>query len=78
MPMRVHQEPQTCGALEAPDRAIRLPEVVKITARSKTRIYDGIRAGSFPAGFLIGARARAWMLSEVMQWLESKRSGGVV
>lgn len=75
MPMRVHQEPQASGALEATDRAIRLPEVVRITARSKSRIYDDIRAGLFPAGFLIGGRARAWSLVAVNAWLESRKAG---
>lgn len=77
MPMRVQKEPQPSSGLPQPyDRATRLPEVIQITQRSKTMIYEDIRAGRFPAGFLIGRKARAWMLSDVMGWLESCKQGG--
>lgn len=76
MAAKTHQEPQTVGIPQPNDRAVRLREVIQITQRSKTMLYSDIRAGSFPAGFLIGVRARAWMLSEVMQWLESRKQGG--
>ena len=57
------------------DRAVKLPEMMHITQRSKTMIYADIRAGKFPEGFLIGQRARAWLLSDVMGWLESRKAG---
>lgn len=59
------------------DRAVRLPEVIQITQRSKTMLYQDIRNGIFPAGFLIGANSRAWLLSDVMNWLESRKTAGV-
>jgi Predicted transcriptional regulator len=59
------------------DRAVRIPEVIQITQRSKTMLYQDIRNGIFPAGFLIGANSRAWMLSDVMSWLESRKAAGV-
>lgn len=78
MPMRVTQkEPQSSGVPQPHDRAVRLPEVVQITQRSKTMLYDDMRKGLFPVGFLIGRKARAWMLSDVMSWLESRKSQGV-
>lgn len=77
MAAKAHQEPQAGGIPQAPNRAARLPEVIQLTGRSKTMIYADIREGLFPAGFLIGKRARAWMLSDVMEWLESKQNGGV-
>ena len=78
MAAKTHQEPQTVGIPQPNDRAVRLHEIIQITQRSKTMLYSDIRAGIFPTGFLTRKRSRAWMLSEVMQWLESKRSGGVV
>ncbi len=76
MAMRTEQEPQPIGGiLQASDRAVRISEVVQITGRSKTMIYQDIRAGRFPAGFLIGRRARAWSLTTVMGWLESRKAG---
>lgn len=77
MSMRVSQKPQPASGVPQPhDRAARLPEVIQISGRSKTMIYEDIKAGRFPAGFLIGRRSRAWMLSDVMNWLESRKGGG--
>lgn len=56
----------------ASDRAIRMPEVIQLTGMSRTSIYDSIKSGTFPKGFLIGKRARGWMLSTVMNWLQEK------
>ncbi|MEZ5535348.1 MAG: AlpA family phage regulatory protein [Thiolinea sp.] len=56
----------------APDRAIRMPEVIQLTGMSRTSIYEAIKSGTFPKGFLIGKRARGWMLSTVMNWLQEK------
>ncbi len=58
------------------DRAIRLPELISITGKSKTSIYADIAAGKFPRGFLIGARARAWSLKAVNSWLDERMSAG--
>jgi prophage regulatory protein len=69
--------PKQCGIPQPADRAIRLPAVLQLTGKSKTATYDDIRDGRFPAGFLIGKRARAWMLSDVMAWLESRKAAGV-
>lgn len=79
MSMRVHQEPQPVSGVPQPStRAVRLPEVIQISGRSKTMIYADVKAGRFPAGFLIGSRARAWLLSDVMDWLEARKQGGAV
>ncbi len=77
MPQRVHViQPQSSGIPQPTDRAVRLPEVIQITGRSKTMIYDDVKAGRFPRGFLIGGRARAWSLRAVMNWLESRKEVG--
>ena len=65
------------GVPQPSDRVTRLREIVEITQRSKTMIYEDIRAGRFPAGFLIGKKARGWLLSDVMLWLDSRKSAGV-
>lgn len=51
---------------------IRLPEVVRRTGRSRSRIYDDIKAGTFPAPVKIGARAIAFPLEEINLWIESR------
>ncbi len=69
-------QPQPCGIPHPTDRALRLPEVIQITGRSKTMIYEDAKAGRFPKGFLIGRKARAWSLSSIMEWLESCKEKG--
>lgn len=64
-------------ALSAQDRAVKLPELIQLTGKSKTSIYREIKAGRFPAGFSIGLRARAWSLNAVNAWLEQCKQGAV-
>ncbi|MGB3917637.1 AlpA family phage regulatory protein [Thiothrix litoralis] len=59
--------------IHKPDPAINLDEIKQLTGFSKTTIYDHIKNGKFPAGFLVSSRARRWMLSDVEAWLKSKR-----
>lgn len=66
----------TPAPLSPHDRAIRLPEVIQITGRSKTMIYSDAQKGLFPKGFKIGLKARAWSLNEINAWLESRKQTG--
>ena len=47
---------------------LRLPEVKAITGLSKSSLYALIKEKSFPAPIRVGARAVAWVRSEVRQW----------
>jgi prophage regulatory protein len=47
---------------------LRLPEVKAITGLSKSSLYSLIKEKSFPAPVRLGARAVAWVRSEVRQW----------
>jgi len=47
---------------------LRLPEVKAITGLSKSSLYALIKEKSFPAPVQLGARAVAWVRSEVVQW----------
>lgn len=67
-----HKQRQDSDALQPCDRAIRLPELIRISGKSRTSIYEDIKAGTFPAGFLIGKRARAWSLNAVNEWLQQQ------
>ena len=71
------KEQKTNGVPQPHDRVVRFSEVMQITGRSKTMLYQDIKVGRFPSGFLIGKRARGFLLSDVMGWLESRRNGGV-
>jgi prophage regulatory protein len=47
---------------------LRLPDVKALTGLSKSSLYALIRERSFPAPVRLGARAVAWVKSEVRQW----------
>lgn len=52
-------------------KLIRLSEVLNKTGFCKAWIYKLIKAGSFPSQIKIGARAIAFIESEVDEWIES-------
>jgi prophage regulatory protein len=52
-------------------RLIRLPEVMNRTGYSKAWIYRLISRGVFPEPIKIGIRARAFVESEIDEWIEN-------
>lgn len=67
------QEPAEVGIDPASSRLdevafLRLPEVKALTGLSKSSLYVLIKEKSFPAPVRLGARAVAWVRSEVRQW----------
>lgn len=55
------------------ERLIRLPEVKHQTGLGKTSIYEGIKAGTFPAPVsLQGTRSVAWIESEITAWQQQR------
>ena len=51
-------------------RYIRLPDVLRILALSKSTLYRHIDAGLFPKGTKIGKNASGWKLTEVIEYTE--------
>jgi prophage regulatory protein len=51
---------------------IRLPQVKKRTALSRSFIYSAIKSGTFPAPILLGARAVGWLESDVSDFIEAR------
>ena len=51
---------------------LRRKQVEARTGLSRTTIYDGIRAGRFPAPVRVGARAVGWIEAEVNEWLAAQ------
>jgi len=49
---------------------VRLPEVKRRTAKSRSSIYQGMDAGTFPRQVKIGPRAVAWIDSEIEQYIQ--------
>ncbi len=51
---------------------IRLEQLLKIVPVSKSFIFNGIKAGTFPANFKIGSRASAWKKSDIDKWMQEQ------
>ncbi len=49
-------------------RLLRRPEVENLTGLSRARIYEKMAKGDFPRPVKTGARAVAWVESEIADW----------
>ena len=55
----------------SPERLLRLPEVISQTGLNRNSIYQ---IEDFPKPIKIGARATAWVQSEVQEWIKKRIS----
>jgi prophage regulatory protein len=51
---------------------IRRKEVEKLTALSRSRIYDLMRQGTFPKPVQLGAMSVAWLEVEIHEWIADR------
>lgn len=51
---------------------IRQPEVTRLTSVPKSSIPIEIEEGNFPAPVEVSTRSRAWLKSEVLEWMKKK------
>lgn len=54
------------------DNLLRLPQVVGRVGFGKSTIYALIKRGQFPSPIALGARARAWISTEVDAWIAQR------
>lgn len=59
-------------ARSSDDRIIREPECRELTGLSRTRRWELVRAGRFPAKVKISDRASGWRMRDIRAWLESR------
>jgi prophage regulatory protein len=59
---------------EKPEKFLRLSEVQRRVPMSRSSIYNKISRGEFPRPINLGARAVAWLESEIDQWVELRVS----
>lgn len=65
-------KPQTDIAVaNRPERLLRLADVCTRVGLSKSEIYRRLKAGTFPVGVKLGARAVAWRESIVDDWIRA-------
>ncbi|WP_342607420.1 AlpA family transcriptional regulator [Vibrio tritonius] len=58
---------------------LKLKEVMEMTAMSRSNVYKMMSEGRFPQSVSLGARAVAWVESEVQDWILERiaqRDGG--
>ena len=63
---------QVTSAPATPLAILRRPEVEARTGLGCSTIYDGIKAGTFPAQIQLGPKAVGWVESEVNAWLAAR------
>lgn len=51
---------------------IRRKEVERLTALSRSRIYDLMKQGAFPKPVNLGAMSVAWVEAEIQQWIAAR------
>jgi predicted DNA-binding transcriptional regulator AlpA len=52
------------------DRLLKLPDVLAIVPVSRTRWYEGIKAGLYPSPVHIGSRSVAWRSSDIKKLVD--------
>lgn len=66
--------PPATPSIDAGDRILRLPAVRERVGLSRSSIYRGINARTFPAPVQLGVKAIGWRESDVNAWIAG---GGV-
>lgn len=56
----------------APRRLIRIKEVMALTGLSRSYVYELSQDGVFPKVVKLTERSRAWVESEVKQWIDER------
>ena len=57
------------------EQFLRRDEVQKLTGLSRSAIYAGMRAGTFPSIIRIGKCAVAWRASDIEAWQAARIAG---
>lgn len=57
-----------------PDRTLRRRDVEARTGLSRSTLYAMMAQGTFPRPVRIGLRAVGWLESEIVVWLERRKS----
>jgi prophage regulatory protein len=58
--------------IEPTTRFLRLPEVSRRVAISRSSIYALVATGSFPASHRLAARAVGWVESDIDEWMQAR------
>jgi prophage regulatory protein len=53
-------------------RILRLPEVLTVTGKKRSAIYESVANGTFPAPVPLGPRAVGWLENELIDWQQEQ------
>ncbi len=59
-----------------PQRLLRMPDVCAIVGLSKSSIYEGVKAGTFPAPIKLSRRAVCWPAAAIDAWITERINAG--
>lgn len=54
------------------ERILKLPDVIAMTALSRSSLYAYAKEGRFPVPIPLGPKAVGWKLSEVVAWIDER------
>lgn len=60
----------------APQRLLRLPEVCSLVGISKSSVYEGMKAGTFPKPVKLSRRAVCWPAAVIDAWISERIAAG--
>lgn len=67
---------QTNPSNSTPQRLLRLPDVEALVGLRKSSIYDGVKAGTFPAPVKLSRRAVCWPAAAIDAWITERIAKG--
>lgn len=50
------------------DKFLKIDRVIEVTGMSKSSVYAGVAAGTFPKPVKTGAKSSVWVESEIAAW----------
>lgn len=62
-------------SLHSTNRFVREAECKSITGLSRTRRWELEKVGKFPKRIKLGERAVAWLMSDLLNWMEERCNG---
>lgn len=57
---------------QQPERLLRRGDVENLIGLRRSKLYEMVRAGEFPAPVKLSSRAVAWRASEVQAWIKAR------
>lgn len=57
----------------SPEMLINIHKVVGYTGLSKSTIYLKIQQNQFPCAVSVGSRAKRWKMSQIQEWIRTRR-----